>query len=277
MIINILLNGPWHSWIELALYPPDKIWLLFMTDNLSRGKNVKNLFVRWIRNCWLNRKIRLIFCMIYRKASTKKRVFHLWVVKCRAISKHITLLLKRNTFLWTINPLDGSICVYTIHVRFRKVVYWFCLCSPFCVQKWKKITQKPHKDFHFYCSKTIPVSCKLLHKSTADWFLNTAVLIQLGISAILCGSLCLRTEKSLMTEKNTNRGKLNSYESTLKYIFVVFTGLVPEQKIKRAPTEATHEHGSRPLFRWVEKDARIPHEPLTGRTRRAWLPLLCKW
>lgn len=153
MIINILLNGPWHSWIELALYPPDKIWLLFMTDNLSRGKNVKFLFVRWIRNCWLNRKIRLIFCMIYRKASTKKRVFHLWVVKCRAISKHITLLLKRNTFLWTINPLDGSICVYTIHVRFRKVVYWFCLCSPFCVQKWKKSHKNRTKIFIFTAAK----------------------------------------------------------------------------------------------------------------------------
>lgn len=208
------------------------------------------------------------------------------------IKTYNIVIQKRSTFLerlresLTINPLVPS-----VHSSCGawKVVYWFCLCFGGFFFVFAKVylfvlcTQKPQKDFHFYCitqkqqNKSGPVGLSPLC-SGGHWcwlILKSAAIDSLGFTAAFCTHQLCGSLRETKTEENWIRMKM-ALKHSLSFV-VSFTGLVPEQKIKRAPTQAAHEHGSWTVLRWLAKDARLSHESVAGRTWRARLSLLCQW
>ena len=226
---------------------------------------------------------KLLFFFFY---VSKKTLFLLLLLcvrshKKQAISKHSTLLY---IFSYCTEILCGivdhkSTMVPSVHISCGawKVVYWFCLLLRFfsVVERTQKnfFSHKNHRKFSLFTAaessqwiaiclainyqfRSLQSFCCWLFGIASDFFTHMQ----------LCGSLLFDWRK--WTEKN--------WIPLKKRFCCLFSGLVPEQKIKRAPTQATYEHGSRTFLWRIEKNARISHELITGRAWRARLSLFCQ-
>lgn len=175
----------------------------------------------------------------------------------------------------TINPLAGSICTQFMWGMESGILVLLALA--FCSSTTQKVfSHKNRRKFSFYCRTTFPGNRSQL------W--NQLLIDFSGLCCWLVGIYFTHDAKNIKTlwfaivrslkekRESLNRGKLNTKGKYLKIPLLSSTGLVPEQEIKGAPTQTTHEHGSWAVLRRIEK-AGISDELIAWWSRRGWIPL----
>lgn len=176
----------------------------------------------------------------------------------------------------TINPLAGSICTQFMWGMKSGILVLLALAFYGSTTEKVFFSHKNHRKFSFYCSEAIPRESRPALKSIADWFFQASAVDSLGFfSHTMQNKIKLAVRHCSLKEKlkSLNRGKLKSEGKYLKTPLLSSTGLVPEQEIKGAPTETTHEHGSRAVLWRIEK-ARISDELIAWWSWRGRVPIL---